>query len=41
MRLRAATDITLDEKWRTMLTQEDLAAFDRVAGDLNRGFGYR
>lgn len=33
--------VRLDEKWRRTLTPEDLAAFDTVAGPLNRRLGYR
>ncbi|NOT02887.1 MAG: hypothetical protein HOP29_19985 [Phycisphaerales bacterium] len=40
MRLQASTGIQLDEKWRQSLSREDLAAFDRTAGDMNRRFGY-
>jgi hypothetical protein len=32
--------VRLDEKWRRTLTAEDLATFDRVAGPVNRRFGY-
>jgi hypothetical protein len=30
----------VDERWRTLLTAEELAAFDRIAGRLNRYLGY-
>ncbi len=40
MRLRPDQDITLDEKWKDQLTPADLAAFERVAGALNRTLGY-
>ncbi len=40
MRLKSSGEIQLDEKWRTALTPADLATFDRVAGDLNRQYGY-
>lgn len=40
MRLSADREIKLDEKWRTMLTARDLATIDRVAGELNRSYGY-
>jgi hypothetical protein len=33
-------DVRLDERWRRVLTSADLQAFDRVAGPLNRRFGY-
>lgn len=32
--------VRLDERWRRVLTPSDLQAFDRVAGALNRRFGY-
>ncbi|HET7695339.1 MAG TPA: sulfotransferase [Vicinamibacterales bacterium] len=38
-RLRA-DEIRLDERWRRTLTPEDLHLFDRVAGDVNRRYGY-
>ena len=34
------TDITLDERWRTNLTQKQMSFFGRFAGFLNRRFGY-
>ncbi len=40
MRLKSGSDIRLDERWRTTLTQEDLAVFDQVAGEMNRKYGY-
>ena len=40
MRLDATSEITLDERWRSVLTKEQLAEFDVVAGGLNRGYGY-
>lgn len=40
MRLRSVGDIRLDEKWRRDLSAADLAAFDRIAGDPNRRYGY-
>ena len=40
MRLRSTREITLDEKWRGTLTPEQLRAFDRIGGDLNRRYGY-
>lgn len=33
-------EIVLDEKWRTELTQEDLAVFERIGGRVNRQLGY-
>jgi len=40
MRLEAPGQIKLDEKWRTMLKPEQLAAFESIGGQLNRSFGY-
>jgi hypothetical protein len=40
MRLDATSDIQLDERWRSVLTEEDLQTFERVAGKMNRGYGY-
>ncbi len=40
MRLKSSSDIKVDERWRTKLSQEDLATFEQVAGDLNRKYGY-
>jgi hypothetical protein len=40
MRLRPITEIRLDDKWRTQLTAHQLAVFDRIAGHLNRRYGY-
>lgn len=41
MRLDSTREIRLDERWKTALSAEDLAAFDAVAGDYNRRMGYR
>lgn len=40
MRLDSSSEIRLDERWKSVLTPQDLQAFDRVAGDLNRRLGY-
>ena len=40
MRLNSTSEIRLDERWRTVLTEEQLEAFNRVAGDLSRKYGY-
>jgi len=40
MRLDSTSQISLDERWRSKLTKEDMKAFDREAGDLNRRYGY-
>lgn len=41
MRLDDNSEVKLDDRWRQHLTQEDLREFERVAGDLNRSFGYQ
>lgn len=41
MRLDSTRDVKLDDRWRTALSQGDLARFDTVAGSLNRRLGYR
>lgn len=33
-------EITLDERWRDQLSEEELLEFDRIAGDENRRLGY-
>ena len=40
MRLDTTSEVRLDDRWRSVLTPEDLAAFDRIAGGLNRRYGY-
>lgn len=40
MRFDTTSEIRLDERWRTHLSAADLETFDRVAGDLNRRYGY-
>ncbi|MCH8851495.1 MAG: sulfotransferase [Planctomycetes bacterium] len=40
MRLDSSSVIELDERWRSELSAEQLAEFDRVAGDTNRKLGY-
>lgn len=41
MRLASSSQIHLDQKWRDALTGDDLNAFERVAGALNRRLGYQ
>lgn len=41
MRLDSTNVISLDERWREVLTLNDLEVFDRIAGDLNASFGYK
>lgn len=40
MRLRNSARLRQDERWRSELSEEDLETFERIAGDLNRRFGY-
>lgn len=40
MRLDRTSTIELDERWKTVLTPQDLATFDAVAGAMNRAYGY-
>jgi len=40
MRLDTTSQISLDERWRSVLTQDELGIFDREAGEMNRRFGY-
>lgn len=40
MRMDRTSEIRLDERWKSHLTPDDLRAFDEVAGELNRKYGY-
>ena len=40
MRLDMTSELQLDERWRSVLTEEDLRIFDDVAGEMNRRYGY-
>lgn len=40
MRLDTASEIRLDERWRDELSAKDLKTFDKVAGRVNRRYGY-
>ncbi len=40
MRLDPTSQISLDERWRSVLTEEELCVFDREAGKMNRRYGY-
>lgn len=40
MRFDTTSEIRLDERWKSVLTKEDLAVFDRIAGPMNRRYGY-
>jgi len=41
MRLDATSEISLDERWGTTLSEHNLRIFDAVAGKLNRSLGYQ
>ncbi len=41
MRLDTTSKVSLDERWRSALTEEDIQIFARIAGDLNRRYGYK
>lgn len=41
MRLSNASEIKLDERWKRMLTEEQLGEINRVAGALSRRYGYK
>ncbi len=40
MRFDTTSEVTLDERWRDVLSSEQVSTFDRVAGALNRRYGY-
>lgn len=40
MRLSGVQTISLDESWRRELDGDELAYFEKVAGKMNRRFGY-
>jgi len=40
MRLRDTREIRLDEAWRERISAEQREVFERVAGDVNRAYGY-
>ncbi len=40
MRLDWDGSVKLDERWKQVLTKEDLDTFDRIAGSMNRKLGY-
>jgi hypothetical protein len=39
MRLDGTSSISLDERWKSVLTELELATFDCAAGDMNRRYG--
>jgi len=40
MRLDTTSQISMDERWRLILTEEELRVFDREAGKMNRQYAY-
>ena len=40
MRFDSTSEIRFDERWKTHLSADDLRTFDRIAGKLNRKYGY-
>jgi hypothetical protein len=40
MRLDMTSQVVLDERWKSVLTAEELRVFDRIAGQVNRRYGY-
>ena len=40
MRMGGTSEVRKDEKWRALLSPEDLSTFDCLAGPLNRSYGY-
>lgn len=40
MRLDTTSQISLDERWKAVLTEAELLSFDRIAGKMNRRCGY-
>ena len=40
MRLDRTVEVRLDERWRDVLTPQDLRTFDLIAGRMNRKYGY-
>jgi hypothetical protein len=40
MRLAARSEISLDERWKSELTAEQLSEIERIAGKLSRQYGY-
>ena len=41
MRLDTTSEVKLDERWKSVLTKEQLQIFDQIAGSMNRSFGYK
>lgn len=40
MRLQSSGEVRLDEKWRSMLSNENMQIFENIGGDMNARFGY-
>jgi len=40
MRLDTTSQVRLDQRWKSVLTEQDLRVFDREAGRMNRRYGY-
>lgn len=40
MRLQSSSEIKLDQKWKNLLGNNELTQFERIAGKMNRRFGY-
>ena len=40
MRLDTTSEVRLDERWREILTEDNLITFERIAGVMNRQHGY-
>jgi len=40
MRLDTTSQISLDERWKSVLEPEELQLFDSIAGEINRSYGY-
>jgi hypothetical protein len=41
MRFDTISEVCLDERWKSILTKDQLRIFDRVAGELNHRYGYK
>jgi hypothetical protein len=41
MRLDSSSEIIFDDRWRDVLSDADLSVFDRIAGTLNKQYGYQ
>jgi hypothetical protein len=40
MRLDTTSEVRLDERWKSVLSEDDLRIFDHIAGAMNRRYGY-